>query len=109
MAKYMVLYRSSATAAEQMANATPEEMKAGMDAWMAWFNKAGSAVVDLGSPTAHSGHVGPGTAGVDDVGGYSILQGDSLKEVEAVLDGHPHLSMPGASIEVLELLPMPGM
>ena len=26
-----------------------------------------------------------------------------------VLDGHPHLQMPGNSIEVLEMLSMPGM
>ena len=109
MAKFMILYRSSASAREQMANATPEEAKAGMDAWMTWAGKAGRAVVDLGSPLAPGTHVGPGGAAADDIAGYSILQADSLRAVEAVLDGHPHLHMPGGSIEVLELLSVPGM
>jgi hypothetical protein len=109
MEKFMILYRSSASAREQMANATPEEAKAGMDAWMTWAGKAGSAVVDLGSPLAHGAHVGPGSAAGGDIAGYSILQADSRAAVEAILDGHPHLDMPGGSIEVLELLSIPGM
>ena len=38
--------------------------------------------------------------------GYSILEAGSADEVETLLDGHPHLTMPGASIEVLEVIPM---
>jgi hypothetical protein len=109
MAKFMILYRSSTTAREQMANATPEQMKAGMDAWMAWAGKAGEAVVDLGAPLGSSGHVGAGASAAADLSGYSVLQADSAQAVEAVLDGHPHLEMPGSSIEVLEILSMPGM
>ena len=111
MAKFMILYRSSTTAREQMANATPEQMKAGMDAWMVWAGKAGDAVVDLGAPLAHASHVGsgPSAAGGEDIAGYSILQADSAEAVSGVLEGHPHLGMPGNSIEVLELLNMPGM
>lgn len=109
MAKFMILYRSSTTAREQMANATPEQMKAGMDAWMAWAGKAGEAVVDLGAPLGSAGHVGAGASGAADLSGYSILQADSAQAIEAILDGHPHLEMPGSSIEVLEMLSMPGM
>jgi hypothetical protein len=36
MPKFLVLYRSNVSAAEQMSSGTPEQMKAGMDAWMAW-------------------------------------------------------------------------
>jgi hypothetical protein len=48
----------------------------------------------------------PGVAGADGVCGYSILEAGSAEEVETILDGHPHLTMPGGSIEVLELIPM---
>jgi hypothetical protein len=109
MAKYIIFYRAPVSAREQMASATPEQAQAGMDAWMTWSGKAGSAVVDLGSPAGFAGHVGPGAAGSQDIGGYSILQADSMEAVEAILDGHPHLGMPGASIDVLELMPPPGM
>jgi hypothetical protein len=97
MSKYLVLYRADASAAEQMANATPEQQQAGMQAWMEWFGKAGDAVVDGGSPVqSESG-----------IGGYSILQADSREALDAVLEGHPH-SMVG-TIEVAEFLAMPGM
>ena len=110
MAKYMILYLSSESARDMMSGATPEQMKAGMDAWMAWAGKAGDAVVDLGAPTAHATHAGPGShPGAEEITGYSILQAGSAEEVAAVLDGHPHLDMPGNHIEVLEMLPMPGM
>jgi hypothetical protein len=111
MTKFMVLYRSTTSAREQMADATPAQMKAGMDAWMVWAGKAGDAVVDLGAPLAYATHVNQGTAtpGSDDITGYSVLQAESAAAVSGILDGHPHLEMPGNSIDVLELLAMPGM
>ena len=108
MSKFMILYRAEASALEQMANATPEQQEAGMEAWRAWANKVGYAIADLGSPLGHTTHVGPGAAGSTDVVGYSILEMEagSTDQVESILFGHPHLSMPGASIEVLEIIPI---
>jgi hypothetical protein len=48
-------------------------------------------------------------SGTHTVGGYSILQGESLEEISKLLDGHPHFHSPNASIEVREFLSMPGM
>lgn len=111
MAKFMVLYRSSESARDQMANTTPEQMKAGMDAWMAWAGKAGDAIVDLGTPLAAATRLGSGSSatGGDDVSGYSILQSGSAEALASLLADHPHLHVPGNSIEVLEFLAMPGM
>jgi len=109
MATFMVLYRSPASARDQMANATPEQMKTGMEAWMQWAGKAGDAVVDLGAPLAAAAHVGPGSSGAGEISGYSVMRADSAEALGGVLDGHPHLSVPGNSIEVLEMLSMPGM
>ncbi len=105
MSKFMILYRAQGSAREQMANATPEQLEAGTAAWRAWATKVGYAITDLGAPLAHTAHVGPGAAGTDGVSGYSILEAGSADEVETLLDGHPHLTMPGASIEVLEVIP----
>jgi len=105
MTKFLVLYRASTTAAEQMAAGTPEQAQAGMDAWMAWAQKAGDAVVDLGSPLSV---VAAGGDAGDPIGGYSILQAADATALNAVLDGHPHLAS-GGTIQVLEFLPMPGM
>ena len=109
MTKFMVLYRSSTSARDQMASATPEQMKAGKEAWMQWAGKAGDAVVDLGAPLAPAAHLGPGSSDAGEISGYSIMQADSAAALGGVLDGHPHLSMPGNSIDVLDLLSMPGM
>jgi len=48
--KFLVLYRSDEDGAARMAAATPEEQQAGMQQWMEWFGRAGSAIVDAGAP-----------------------------------------------------------
>jgi hypothetical protein len=111
MKKFVVLYRAPISAAEQMAKATPEQAKAGMDAWMAWAKKAGGAVVDLGSPLGAGSTLAQGkvSAGATQIAGYSIVQGESMKAVTELFAEHPHLSQPGFTIEVLETVALPGM
>ena len=111
MTTYLLLYRAPVSAQEQMANADPEQAQAGMEAWMTWAGKAGSAITDLGSPTQPVATVPDGAAGgAGFIGGYSLMEAGSLDELKGLLDGHPHLMMgEGAAIEVLELLPVPGM
>ncbi|MFL5928826.1 MAG: hypothetical protein ACJ77E_17985 [Gaiellaceae bacterium] len=107
MTKFLVLYHAAESARAQMATATPEQAKAGMDAWMAWAGKAGDAVVDLGAPLGEGVVIGGGAS--DDAAGFSILQAPSQDAVEQLLGDHPHLHMPGGSITVHELLSPPGM
>ncbi len=111
MKKFIVLYQAPASAMEQMAKATPEQAKAGMEAWMTWAKKAGSAIVDLGMPLGNGMTVSKGapSRSQSQVAGFSILQGESMKDITRLLEGHPHLHMPGSSIEVFEALPLPGM
>jgi len=111
MKKFLVLYRSTASVAEQMANATPEQMKGAMDAWMGWAKKAGTAIVDLGTPLGNPTKVTLTSSGDGDtkLGGFSILQAESSKAVTDLFKGHPHFMAPGATIEVFEFLRMPGM
>jgi hypothetical protein len=109
MPKFMILYRSPVTAAEQMASGTPEQAQAGMEAWMTWAGKAGAAIVDLGAPLSEAAWVGPGSSGDGlHVTGFSILEADSTDALNAILDGHPHLAW-GGSVEVLEFMATPGM
>jgi hypothetical protein len=111
MTKYLLLYRAPISPQEQMASASPEQAQAGMDEWMTWAGKAGDAIVDLGSPVATVKAVGPvsDAGGGAFVGGFSIMEADSLDALEALLDGHPHLQMDGGWIEVHEFLAIPGM
>lgn len=108
MNKYLVLYRAPAAARAQMASQSPEQAKAGMDLWMAWSKRVGAAIVELGAPLGAATHVG-GKSAADDMGGYSILQAESLDHARKLCDGHPHSHMPGGWIELYELVKLPGM
>lgn len=98
MAKHLLLFRSDTTAVDQMAKSTPEQQQEGMAAWMQWFEKAGPALVDAGSPV---------TGGDGTIGGYSIVEAESPEALEALLADHPHRQV--GTIDNLEFLPMPGM
>lgn len=54
MPRYLVLYRSSVDAMEQMAAGTSEQAQEGMQLWMKWAQEAGSSLIDLGSPVGKS-------------------------------------------------------
>ena len=112
MKKFLVLYKASQDAFQQMSKATPEQQKAGLDAWMSWGKKAQSAIVDMGAPLGKSmkvGKNGEASASSNDLGGYSILQAESKEALAATLKGHPHFMMPDGSIEIVEVVSVPGM
>ena len=110
MKKFVVLYIATQSAQELMAESSPEAAQEGMKAWMQWADKAGDGLVDLGMPLGAGKEVT--SAGVSDtesiVGGYSVLQAEGMDGALALLEGHPHLMLPGASIRAYEALDMPG-
>jgi hypothetical protein len=111
MKKFLVLYKAPTSAFEQMKNSTPEQQKAGMDAWMTWSKKAGSSIVDMGAPLGKSVRVTKtgSSAATNDLGGFSIMQAESKEALAKALEGHPHFMMPEGFIEVVELMAVPGM
>jgi hypothetical protein len=108
MAKYLVLYTSSESAENAMAAATPDDQEAGMEAWTAWSHRAGNAVIDLGAPLQPAATIGDAPS-ADGITGYSLLETDGDPSVDDLLEGHPHLQIPGNGIQVLELFEIPGM
>ncbi len=111
MKKFLVLYKAPASSFELMQKATPEQQKAGMDTWMAWSKSAASSIVDMGGPLGKSLHVtkSGATPSANELGGYSVLQAESKEALAEALKGHPHFMMPEGSIEVVEVMPLPGM
>jgi len=111
MKKFLVLYKAPLASFDQMMKATPEQQKAGMEAWKAWAMKAASSIVDMGAPLGKTVTVTP--AGVspmrNELGGFSIMQGESKEALAEALKGHPHFMMPGGTIEVVDMMPLPGM
>lgn len=110
MKKFIILYNGPATKPEDM---DPEMAKAIMGKWGEWMGKVGDAMVDMGQPMAN------GEAVVDDgsqrgaleLSGYSIIQAEDMEGAKNLVDGHPFLSDKTGkfSVEVFELLPVPGM
>ncbi len=111
MKKFLVLYKAPLASFDQMMKATAEQQKAGMDAWMAWGKKAAGSIVDMGAPLGKTLRVTPSGASPtrNDIGGYSILQAESKEALAETLKGHPHFMMPEGFIEIVDLLPVPGM
>jgi hypothetical protein len=110
MKKYLVIYHAPAAAMEKMTDATPEQMKAGMEPWMQWAERCGEGLVDLGTPLGAGCKItAAGSSPSDrDVVGYSIVQADSAEAAHALLQGHPHLVWEeGCEIEVHECQVLP--
>ena len=94
--------------AEAQMNVSTEDMKKGMEPWMAWYQKQGKAIVDMGAPLGKGMHFtkAGSSKGQTEVTGYTIVQAKDMEDVKAMLSGHPHFMLPKASIEVLEIMPM---
>ena len=108
MKRFMVLYRAPQASFEKVMKSPPEQQKAFLDAWMAWAEKAKPSLVDLGAPLGKTLKVTPaGTSpSWNDIGGYSIMQGESKEAVADVLQGHPHFTMADGFIDVVDLVDM---
>ena len=111
MKKFMALYMAPiAEMDKMMKESTPEQRKAGMKEWMDWA-KAHKEIVDIGMPLGKNKRVKKG--GVEDarndIGGYSYVEAESQDAAAKVFVDSPHFQIPGAYIEVMECVAMPGM
>lgn len=113
MNKYIVIYHAPVEALKQMENTPPEEAAEGMKVWMEWAEKCGDKLVDLGNPLGNGQQVdvdGKSSPSDKQVCGYSILKAENMDAARELLDSHPHISGwdQGCTIEVHEVLPLPG-
>lgn len=110
MKKFIALYYTPASAAVASANMTPDKQAKGMEAWYAWKEKCGEAIVDFGAPLMPGQHIassGNWSGSITAASGYSILQGADIESVKSLFKGHPHLAWaPGTAIEVHEFAAM---
>jgi hypothetical protein len=113
MKKFLVLYMAkTADFNRMMKNSTPEQQKKGMDAWMKWMGDHKASLVDGGAPLGKTKRVD--TKGASDIrngiGGYSIVQAKTASAAAKLFGKrHPHLQMPGAWVEIVEIMQLPGM
>lgn len=112
MKKFLFLYMSPTSAEEQMAKGKPEDMQKAMQPWIEWFKECGDGLLDRGMPLGNRKHVtSSGTSeSTSQITGYSMIQAESIEKALELAKKQPHLTMgEGRSVEVLELLSMPGM
>lgn len=112
MPKYMILHNAPEPAREFMAKFTQEQMQAGMASWIAWKEEAEKKVAfEFGNPMQAVARVTPGGVIESDnqASGYSMIVADSKELALEVLRNHPHLQREGATMDVLEIVTMPGI
>lgn len=108
MKKFLVLYRMDMGAMRKMMSENPEMGKKGMEEWGMWMKNHAGDFADMGAPTGKNSEVSASGAmeKSNDIGGYSILQAESQEAAAAILKDNPHFKMPGATVDLAELMPM---
>ena len=111
MKKFLVLYRMDmAEMQKMMASTSAEERKKSMGEWEAWMKKNMASFADHGGPVGKTKQASASGATdiKNDIGGYSIVQAESHEAAAALFADNPHLTMPKATVEVMEIMPVPG-
>lgn len=115
---YLAVFPGSKTSPKWKAwQALPEEDRCvkereGMLAWKAWMEKNNAAVIPPGGPLGKTKNV---TAkGIEDVsnemGALVIVRADSHEAAAKLFLSHPHFTIfPGESVEIMPILPIPGI
>jgi hypothetical protein len=115
MKKFVAIYLVPAAAVaemkERMKTMTPEQTKAGMDMWMKWARENQKSIIELGAPLGKTKKItAQGASDTrNEITGYSIVQADSHAAAAKMFEGHPHFHMSGGSVELMEVMPIPGM
>ena len=79
-----------------------------MQQWTTWFGTLGDSVVDIGNPFGAGTTVkdgGTSDGGASELGGYSIINAESLAEAANKANGCPVLQS-GGTVEVYEAVAM---
>ena len=77
---------------------------------MAWKEKLGSKMIDLGTPLGPGLKINPDGSSEPskkEVTGYSMILAKDIKEAKSLLENHPHLGWnPGCDIEIHQVIPL---
>jgi len=116
MKRFFALFSIPASVVDEWRkNTPPEKMKIAsdemMDAWKKWMTDHEKDLVDKGSPLGKTKRVtADGVSDLrNDLNWYLILEAESHEAASKTFTDHPHLRIPEASIEVMEIPDRPGM
>jgi|SRR5215212_5372743 len=98
MAKYLITYHGSQLPSD------PAILEQAKIAFGQWLHGAGGAVIDPGAPTHRVTQVSTDSpAAAVEIGGYSIIEADSVEAVVKLLKTHPYVGR-GGTLQVNEMI-----
>lgn len=110
MKKFVVMYRVPVEIMQSWKeNTPPEEMKAQGEKlekeMFAWFDKNKAAIIDQGNPLGKNTRMTAEGAKpeTNDLNYYNVVQAESIEEVIAMHKDNPHVSIPGAFLDIMEV------
>jgi len=115
MDKFLVLYNAPVSVVDEWTKKPAEERKGEeskmQDAWQKWMSANAKNMVDKGAGVGKPKRVS--SSGVadarNDIMLYEIVQADSHDAATKLFQGHPHLGIPQATIEIMPLRAMGSM
>lgn len=117
MKTFLAVYLGTPTSPQQNEwNALSEaerqkRIDAGMKAWHAFGAQHGAVTAFEGGPLGKTKHVSArGVADVkNNMAGFTIVKAESHEAAARMFEKHPHFSIfPGESVEIMEIMPVPG-
>ncbi len=115
MTKFLVLYLAPASVLSEWSKTDPEKRKVAeakmQTEWKDWTELHAAMFLDLGAGAGKTKRVSAlGTSDIkNEIMLYAIVQAESHAAAAKSFIGHPHLQIPEASIELIELHPLTGM
>lgn len=115
MRKFLVLYLAPASVIEEWKKTEPTKRKAAEEKmqgeWKKWMSDHARMFADAGAGVGKTKRVAAQGASDtrNDIMLYAIVEADSHDAAAKAFVGHPHLQIPQASIEIMEIHPLPGM
>ena len=113
MKKFLVLYMIPPSVMDDWMRKAPEARKSEEDKMsrdiQAWMSSRSKVFSDPGAGLGKAMRVTQGGASFarNALVMYAVVQGDSTESVAKSFQDHPHLQIPEASIEVMELFALP--
>ena len=113
---FLAVYLGSASAMKKWeklpAKVRREREALGMQAWMQWVTKNEKAIVELGGPLGATKCVDrKGVSSITNaMAAFTIVRAKSHAAAAKLFVKHPHFTIfPGESVEIVEILRVPGM
>src|SRR4051794_20706654 len=116
MKKFFALFSIPASVIDDWVKNTPAEKRKAateemMGAWNRWMKDHDKNLIDKGKPLGKTKRVtAKGVADVrNDLNFYVIVEADSHEAAAKMFAAHPHMQIPEAAVEVMEIPDHPGM